>query len=129
MDEKCGERKMNSECYSHLHESLKETIVSSMDGIKEENNRLFNNLNSIVSNYETRISNVERSVKRWNIVGVCIVVFCVFVLMFEMFLFKRNTALEKRDTAIEQAIEQIKNELKETIKIELNGGKEVESNQ
>ena len=128
MDEKCGERKMNSECYSHLHESLKETIVSSMDnlnsivnGIKEENNRLF-------YNYETRISSVESSVKRWNIVGVCIVVFCVFVLAVEMFLFKRNTALEKRDAAIEQAIEQIKNELKETIKIELNGGKE-ESNQ
>ena len=110
-------KEMLMDCFSQMEERIGKIIEVSLlnieisiKRIKEENSRLF-------SNYEGRISKVEQSVKRWNITGICIVVFCVFVLVVEMFLFKRNTGYD-------QAIEQIRNELKETIKIELNGGKE-----
>ena len=120
-------KEMLMECFSQMEERIGKIIEVSLlninvsiKRIKEENTRLF-------SNYGERINKVEQSVKRWNITGICIVVFCVFVLASEMFLFKRNTELTKRDAIYEQAIEQIRNELKETIKIELNGGGKEES--
>ena len=92
-------------------DKLEKLIVSSIDDLQTIVKRIQEKNDELFSNYEKRICKVEQSVRRWNILGICIVIFCAVIFTVEVLLLKHNTVLEKRDITIEQAVEQIRNEL------------------